>query len=64
MEETQRDRGLWARAAIFYLYPKIPEVLEARRQEMVLEGGKMLLQLEKELHARLVVVGVHVQLEM
>ena len=55
---------LWARAAIFHLYPKIPVVLEARRQEMVLEGGKMLLQLEKELHAGLVVVGVHVQVEM
>ena len=48
----------------FLSLTKIPEVLEARRKEMVLEGGKMLLQLEKELHARLVVVGVHVQLEM
>ena len=50
--------------AFFYLYPKFPVVLEARRKEMVLEGGKMLLQLEKELHAGLVVVGVHVQVEM
>ena len=48
----------------FFISNKIPEVLEARRKEMVLEGGKMLLQLEKERHAWLVVVGVHVQLEM